>query len=100
MSVSGPSIPKHAAFFARVQGWVQGVGFRYTCLHEARLRGLRGWVRNTPGGDVEVWAEGLREKLDIFLQWLRRGPPGARVDAMDYSLHAPTGAYKDFRIDY
>lgn len=100
MSVPGPSTPEHAAFFARIQGRVQGVGFRYTCFHEAQLRGLLGWVRNSPEGDVEVWAEGPREKLETFLRWLRRGPSNARVDAVDYSLHAPTGAYKDFGVEY
>jgi acylphosphatase len=94
---SGPEI---AAFSACVRGRVQGVGFRYTCLHEARLQGIRGWVRNTSEGDVEVWAEAPKGKLDAFLQWLRRGPPHARVDAVDYTLQAPTGAYKDFGVTY
>jgi acylphosphatase len=94
-----PPGPEIAAFFACIRGRVQGVGFRYTCLHEARLRGIRGWVRNTPDGDVEVWAEAPKEKLDAFLQWLRCGPSHARVDAVDYTLHAPTGAYKDFGVE-
>jgi acylphosphatase len=94
------STPENAAFFARVQGRVQGVGFRYTCIHEAYLRGIAGWVRNTPEGDVEVWAEGPGKKLDTFLQWLHRGPPAARVDAVDYSLQTPTGTYKNFGVKY
>ncbi|MDR2742651.1 MAG: acylphosphatase [Treponema sp.] len=101
MKASGPSsAPAPAAFFARIRGRVQGVGFRYTCFHEAQLRGLSGWVRNTPEGNVEVWAEGPKEKLETFLQWLHRGPPGARVDTVDYSLQVPTGTYKNFRISY
>jgi acylphosphatase len=100
VNAPNPSAPAPAAFFARVRGRVQGVGFRYTCLHEARLRGLSGWVRNTPDGDVEVWAEGPKEKLEIFLRWLRRGPPGARVDAVDYSPEAPSGTCKSFGIRY
>jgi acylphosphatase len=94
------STSESAAFFARVQGRVQGVGFRYTCFHEAQLRGILGWVRNTPEGDVEVWAEGPKDKLEIFHQWLRRGPPGARVDALDYNPRTPTGSYKNFEIEY
>jgi acylphosphatase len=93
------SDPGIIAFSACVRGRVQGVGFRYTCLHEARLRGIRGWVRNTPQGDVEVWAEASKEKLDAFLQWLRLGPSHARVDAVDYTLQPPTGAYKDFGVE-
>jgi acylphosphatase len=89
-----------AAFFARVRGRVQGVGFRFACLREARLRGISGWVRNTPEGGVEVWAEGPKDKLEIFLQWIRNGPAGARVDDVDYSLQPPAGTYKNFRIEY
>jgi acylphosphatase len=96
VKAAGSAAPE--AFFARIRGRVQGVGFRYTCINEARLLHISGWVRNTPDGDVEVWAEGSREKLDAFLQWLRHGPPGARVDAVDYSPHAPSGAYKNFGL--
>jgi acylphosphatase len=91
--------PPPACFHALVSGRVQGVGFRYTCRHEARRLGLSGWVRNNPGGDVEVWAEGAREKLDPFLDWLRQGPPGARVDQVHYDMCRPTGAYRDFGIE-
>lgn len=89
---SGP-----AAFHACVSGRVQGVGFRYTCYNEARRLGLSGWVRNEPDGDVEIWAEGSAEKLDRFLQWLHRGPPGARIDRVNYEKHQPAG-YSAFEI--
>ena len=86
------------AFFARISGRVQGVGFRYTCLNQALLLGLSGWVRNTEDGDVEVWSEGEAEKQDAFLEWLHKGPPRARVDAVDYAVQRPTNAYRDFSI--
>ena len=87
-----------AAFFVRIRGRVQGVGFRYSACHEARLRGLAGWVRNTAEGEVELWAEGPPEKLESFLQWLRRGPPGARVESVSPSPGTPTGTYRTFSI--
>jgi acylphosphatase len=86
------------AFSAGVRGRVQGVGFRYACIREARRLRVSGWVRNTPDGDVEVWAEGPGEKLDALRQWLRHGPPHARVDAVDYSPRPPTGAYTGFGL--
>ena len=92
--------PKNSAFFARVEGRVQGVGFRYTCINEGQRLGLSGWVRNMPGGDVEVWAEGAEEKLETLLQWLHRGPPGARVDRVSYEIRIPTGKYREFGIDF
>jgi acylphosphatase len=91
--------PPPAAFYALVQGRVQGVGFRYTCSHEARRLALSGWVRNRPDGSVEVWAEGPREKLAQFLHWLHQGPPGARVDQVQHTPHPPTGKFQDFGID-
>ncbi|MDR3130177.1 MAG: acylphosphatase [Treponema sp.] len=95
-----PSVPDISAFFARVKGRVQGVGFRYACLHEARLLSLSGWVRNTHDGDVEVWAEGSGEKLETFLLWLHHGPPGACVDTVDYNPRSAAGDGKDFRVVY
>ena len=45
-----------------IQGRVQGVGFRWFVQREASELELRGWVRNTEDGDVEVVA---RAKLAI-----------------------------------
>ncbi|MDR1024116.1 MAG: acylphosphatase, partial [Treponema sp.] len=73
--------PDAAALHVTVSGRVQGVGFRHSCYVEARRLGLKGWVRNTPDGDVELWVEGPSgEALEAMLQWLHRGPPYARVD--------------------
>jgi acylphosphatase len=87
-----------AAFSALVEGRVQGVAFRYSCCAEARRLGLSGWVRNTPEGDVEVWAEGNREKLESLLAWLQRGPPGARVDQVKVEETSALGLYRNFSI--
>jgi acylphosphatase len=94
------TLPELSAFFVRVEGRVQGVGFRYSCIREGRRLGLTGWVRNTPDGDVEVWAEGSAGKLEILLQWLHRGPLGARVEAVHRHNGAPTGKYRDFGLEY
>jgi acylphosphatase len=88
-----------AAFHVQVSGRVQGVGFRYTCCSEARRLGLSGWVKNEFDGDVEVWAEGAAEKLDRFLQWLQRGPPGARVDHVRCEKRQPAGC-RAFEIKF
>ena len=94
-----PENPETSAFYARVSGRVQGVGFRYSCYNEARRLGLSGWVRNEAKGGVEVWAEGGAEKLDRLAQWLRRGPPGARVDSLEYGKRRPAG-YTGFGIEH
>jgi acylphosphatase len=88
-----------SAFFARVRGRVQGVGFRYSAISEARRLKLKGWVRNAANGDVEAWAEGPQEALDLFLAWLHRGPGYSRVDSVDKTEVAPRG-YRDFVVEH
>ena len=67
----------------RVEGRVQGVGFRWSASRRAEELGLRGSVRNLPDGAVELCAEGSSEALEILARWLRRGPPGAVVDVVE-----------------
>jgi acylphosphatase len=87
------------AFFARVRGRVQGVGFRYSAIREAKRLKLNGWVRNVANGNVEAWAEGPQEALDLFLAWLQRGPSYSRVDSVDKTDVAPRG-YRDFVVEH
>jgi len=65
-----------------IQGRVQGVGFRWFVHREASELELRGWVRNTEDGDVEVVASGSVEDLAELRASLRRGPRGSRVDRL------------------
>lgn len=88
------------AFFARISGRVQNVGYRYTCREEAQRLGLSGWVRNTEDGDVEVWCEGDPQKLEALSAWFYQCPPYCRVDSVEISPAQPTGAYKSFSITF
>jgi acylphosphatase len=63
-----------------IRGRVQGVGFRWFVHREASELDLRGWVRNTEDGDVEVVASGTPGDLAELRASLRRGPRGSRVD--------------------
>lgn len=63
-----------------IRGRVQGVGFRWFVQREASELELRGWVRNTEDGDVEVLASGEAEDLKELRSSLQRGPRGSRVD--------------------
>lgn len=63
----------------RVEGRVQGVGFRAWTCRRARMLGLRGWVRNLPDGAVEVQVLGGKDVLTLMEAELLDGPPGARV---------------------
>jgi acylphosphatase len=65
-----------------IAGHVQGVGFRYAMRAEARRRGVCGWVRNRRDGSVEALVQGEAGAVEALVDWARRGPPGARIDAL------------------
>jgi Acylphosphatases len=65
-----------------VKGRVQGVGFRWFVQREAAELGLRGWVRNTDAGHVEVVASGEAQVLAELKESLKKGSRGSRVDAV------------------
>ena len=81
-----------------VSGRVQGVGFRFSAYDEARDLGLAGWVRNLPGGEVEIVAEGSRENLVVLEAWAHLGPPSAHVTDVRADWLAYTGQFTEFRI--
>lgn len=66
-----------------IRGRVQGVGYRAWTADEARRRGLAGWVRNRRDRSVEAVFFGAEDVIADMLAACRRGPPSARVDAVD-----------------
>ncbi|KFI45085.1 acylphosphatase [Bifidobacterium bohemicum] len=62
-----------------VTGRVQGVGYRYFAMTEARRRGISGWVRNCFDGSVEIEAQGSSGAVSDFVAALKAGPPYAVV---------------------
>jgi acylphosphatase len=84
-----------------IQGRVQGVGFRWFVQREAGELDLRGWVRNTEDGDVEVVAAGNQSELAELRASLRRGPRGSRVDRLieHYLDDSEAADLSSFRID-
>jgi acylphosphatase len=80
-----------------IGGRVQGVGFRWFTVEQARAENVAGFVRNLPDGRVEAFVEGDADSLDRFERALRRGPRGARVDDVDAEPALPAG-HTDFTI--
>lgn len=63
----------------RVEGHVQGVGFRWWVVEQARRLGLEGWVRNRRDGTVEVLAIGEVGDIVRLRDACGSGPAGASV---------------------
>jgi acylphosphatase len=67
----------------RIEGDVQGVGFRDFAIREATVRKLKGWVRNRTDGSLEAVACGPRTVVESFITACVKGPGGARVTAFN-----------------
>jgi acylphosphatase len=82
----------------RIRGRVQGVGYRYFAQQIALRLGVRGWVRNTPNGDVEAHGEAETGTLALFLAELERGPSFSRVSEVIEENATADGRYTSFEI--
>jgi len=90
-----------ASVQAIVHGSVQGVYFRAFVFRKANELGLSGYVCNLPDGEsVAVQAEGERKQLEKLLDYLKIGPPAARVDRVETNWSEYTGNYTRFNIRY
>lgn len=56
-----------------VTGLVQGVGFRYFTVTQARRLGVQGWVRNCRDGSVELEAQGSSDAVQALVEQLAIG---------------------------
>ncbi len=69
----------------RIQGVVQGVGYRAFVWRLAGSLGLNGWVRNRQDGSVEAVLRGPSDLLDKALEQLRIGPRMSSVQHIEVS---------------
>lgn len=77
-----------------IRGIVQGVGYRWAMVRQARLLGVQGWVRNRLDGSVEATVAGRAEAVERIVAWALEGPPGAQVSAVE--TFAGQGEYTGF----
>lgn len=83
-----------------ITGKVQGVGFRYFAQMKAIQYEITGWVKNLPGGSVELVAAGDKENMNMFLDELRNGNPFAKVKDMKITELESTEPFHSFIIKY
>lgn len=64
----------------RVEGQVQGVGFRAFVCDAAEAAGVAGHVRNMSDGSVDALLVGEESAVERVEAAIRRGPPGSQVE--------------------
>lgn len=85
--------------YLKIRGRVQGVGYRYFTLQNARELGVAGWVKNMRDGSVEVVLSGSKEQVGRMIERLKEGPFSARVSAIEeMETDHREDDFQDFRI--
>jgi len=82
-----------------VSGKVQGVFFRSKTRSEAKEHHVTGWMRNLDDERVEAIFEGEEENGERLVEFCRKGPAGAKVDAVDVTWQPYSGDYASFEIE-
>lgn len=71
------------AYKVKIEGDVQGVGYRYSATGVAQKLGLSGWVKNDLDGGVLAVIQGDEESCNQFIEWAHEGPPMAEVEKVE-----------------
>ena len=81
----------------RIQGRVQGVGFRYQAQQLAIENNINGIIKNMIDGSVYIEASGNNDEIDKFVNWCYNGPKWAYVESVEVSEIYEKG-YSGFSI--
>jgi acylphosphatase len=82
----------------RIEGRVQGVGYRYWVERTAGPLALAGWVRNRRDGAVEAVFSGPPDKVADMLERCRFGPPAASVTSVAVLEEGVAGVPTGFHV--
>jgi len=81
-------------------GRVQGVGFRYFVESIASKYDIKGYVRNTRDGKVEVVCQGEEEDLKHFINEIKKGPSFSVITDIEIEEMKEREKYNTFEIRY
>ncbi len=81
----------------QLEGRVQKVGFRYHVYRLASELGVKGFVKNLPDGSVYVEAESDEEKLHVFVEHCKKGPPLSKINKININ-ELPNRNFTSFNI--
>ena len=90
---------ENVRFFARAEGRVQGVGFRFFVQQNALELGLCGWVRNMEDGSVTMEVQGQAEAVGAVCTRIWQGNGYIRVSGL-VREERETADEEDFVIQY
>ena len=83
-----------------VSGVVQGVGFRYFVLRNAKALGVTGFVKNLFSGEVFAILEGERYAVEALIEKMKIGPARAYVKNIQIAWLDYKDEFKDFEVRY
>ena len=83
-----------------VNGLVQGVGFRYFVMREAKKLGLNGYVKNLYTGEVLTVVEGKKAIVEEMIKKLRVGPIHASVKSCKVDWQEPKNEFTEFEVQF
>lgn len=81
-------------------GRVQGVGFRYTARSIASGLNLKGWVKNSMDGRVELVCEGEEDRLKRFLDNIKSEFLGHYITDVDVRWEGSRHEFNRFDIRF
>jgi acylphosphatase len=83
-----------------VNGFVQGVGFRYFVVRNAEQLGLKGFTKNLFSGEVFTVVEGELAMIEELFRKIKTGPRNADVKNAVITWSEPKNEFKSFVVEY
>jgi acylphosphatase len=83
-----------------VNGLVQGVGYRYFVIREAKALGLKGFTKNLYTGEVLTVVEGEKALVEEMIKKLRVGPSHASVKSCKVDWQESKNEFTEFEVRF
>lgn len=81
-----------------IKGDVIGVGFRAWTKIQAKIIGIKGWVRNHEDGFVEAVIQADENKVNQMIELLKKGSPVSRVTDIEIYFQDAKEIFDSFEI--